>query len=346
MTLDLPFKFALALFREDRTSLGTVAVKHDWEPAIEWTRFYFLRKGLLPIYGNGKASVLPVWDEKAGEPYCSGYRVELATPLGHAVGMDFPKTRFRSYASALSSRFVESGELREGELFSFALIAYPSPPEAPSAGGLSLNVSDSSPALPVRKGSLKNYLGRAIAHGPVNHEDMPVFVSERVLSDFAAQTRAHEGTETGGILIGLLWQDEDEGEIFVEITDQIPAEYTEGTDVKLTFTPETWAAAGAALRLRGRGEIYTGFIHSHPTRFWCQAKKCSLEEQKSCKFAEFFSGDDESVLRAAFPGAYSVGIVANDTAFAGITFSMYGNRRGITSSPRSFHVLKEESNGA
>ncbi len=33
------------MFGEDGASLGTVPAKRDWEPAHEWTRFYFQRKG-------------------------------------------------------------------------------------------------------------------------------------------------------------------------------------------------------------------------------------------------------------------------------------------------------------
>ncbi len=46
-------------------------------------------------------------------------------------------------------------------------------------------------------------------------------------------------------------------------------------------------------------------------------------------------------MRAAFPRAYSIAIVANDTAFTDLTFSMFGNREGITQ-PRGFYVLEEK----
>jgi hypothetical protein len=50
-------------------------------------------------------------------------------------------------------------------------------------------------------------------------------------------------------------------------------------------------------------------------------------------------------MRAAFPRAYSVAIVANDTAFTDLTFSMFGNREGTTQ-PRGFHVLEDKPNGS
>ena len=81
-------------------------------------------------------------------------------------------------------------------------------------------------------------------------------------------------------------------------------------------------------------------------REWCKGKSCTPEAQKTCHLAkDFFSADDDAVMRAAFPRAYSIAIVANDTAFTDLTFSMFGNREGLTQ-PRGFYVLEEETSGA
>ena len=80
-----------------------------------------------------------------------------------------------------------------------------------------------------------------------------MFIAPRVLEEAESQTHAFQGTETGGIMIGSLWQDTQAGEIFVEITAQIPAEHTASSNTKLTFTANTGprrmppcACAGAA----------------------------------------------------------------------------------------------------
>jgi hypothetical protein len=344
MTLTFPHRFAVALFRDDGSGLATVPVNRDWEPAHEWTRFYFQRKGELPLDGDGSASVLPLWERTLGEPYCRGYRIQIAQPGRLPVASDFPNTHFRDFASAVASRLVERKKLQVGEFYSYMVVAHPALPEAPKSG--SLSVTNVSPSVPARDGLLESFLARAQASGSIDVKDMPVFVSRRVLEEAAEQTRAKEGIETGGVLIGMLWRDAAAGEIFAEVTAQIPAEHTSGNDVKLTFTPQTWAAADAALRLRARGEIYLGYWHSHPVREWCKSKECTLEKQKTCHLAkDFFSADDEAVMRAAFPRAYSIAIVANDTAFTDLTFSMFGNREGITQ-PRGFYVLEEKTSGA
>ncbi len=344
MSLSFPYRFAVAMFAEDGTSLGAVAAKRDWEPVYEWTRFYFQRRGQLSLDGDGSASILQLWEESLGEPYCRGYRVQIEQSGRKPVACDFPNTHFREYASTLASGFVEQKKLREGECYSYLVVAQPMPAQPEISNGL--RVCDASPPVPARDASLNISVATATLNGTIEDGDMPVFVAPQVFEQAAAQTRAHEGDETGGILIGNLWRDPREGEIFAEITAQIPAEHTSGSTVKLTFTPETWAAAGAALRLRNRGEIYLGYWHSHPVRAWCKGKSCTPEAQKSCRLAkDFFSADDEAVMRAAFPAPWSIAIVANDTAFADLTFSMFGNREGLTK-PRGFYVLEGTNNGA
>jgi hypothetical protein len=259
------------------------------------------------------------------------------------VASDFPTTHFRDLAGAAASVFVEREQLQAGDSCSYLLLAQPAPRETQKPS--SLAVTNASPGLPVRDTSLKDYLARAKPSGVVDRDDMPVFVSPQLLREAAERTHAEQGTETGGILIGMLWRDTDAGEIFAEVTAQIPAEYTSANQVKLTFTPQTWAAADGALRLRARGEIYLGYWHSHPVREWCRSKECTIEKQRICHLAkDFFSPDDEAIMRVAFPRAYSIAIVANDTAFTDLTFSMFGNREGILQ-PRGFYVLEDTTRG-
>jgi hypothetical protein len=334
-----PYRFAVLLMRADGSCAGTVPGTRDWEPAHEWARFHFQRRGELPLDGNAEASVLALWDRTLGEPYCRGYRVEISRAGQRAMTADFPTTHFEGLASAAASVCVKDGHLREGESYSYLVVAHPAPPERAETGGLS--VTNASPKLPVCDASLGKLLAQSKPAGSADSDDMPVFVSQQVLREAAAQTTSQRGTETGGILIGKLWRDLEAGEIFAEVTAQIPAEHTTGTELKLTFTSQTWAAADAALRLRGRGESYLGYWHSHPVREWCKAKECTLEKQKTCPLAkDFFSTDDEAVMRAAFPRAYNVAIVANDTAFTDLTFSMFGNREGLLQ-PRGYNILED-----
>lgn len=342
MAMSFPYRFAIVIYGEDGTQLGTVPAKRDWELAHEWTRFLFQRRGQIGLDSNGSASkVIPLWERELGEPYCRGYRIQIESPGFRPVASDFPNTHFRDFAAVVASQYVEQKKLREGEFYSYLVVAHSAPPQLPTVG--SLAVTNASPALPVQDASLKTFLARATQTGTIDIDDMPVFVAAQVLKEVAEQTHIQEGTETGGILIGMLRRDTAVGEIFAEITAQIPAEHTCGSNVKLTFTAETWSAAASSLRVRRRGEVYLGYWHSHPVRAWCTSRTCTLEAQKNCHLAkDFFSPDDEAVMRTAFPSAFNVAIVANDTAFTDLTFSMFGNREGVIR-PRGFYVQEENS---
>lgn len=338
MNLSLPYRFVIDFYDEQGSSLGVVAAQRDFEPLQEWTRFDCQRKGELSLDCNGSASVLPVWDGGAGEPYCRGFRVEIAEPGRPMASRHFPNSQFRAEARAAASEYVAQGRLRAGEKYTYLVLAHPAPPDPAAGDGMA--ITNASPALPAREQPLDPMLARSRPSGLIDPGDMPVFVAPRILDEIAAKTRAHEGTETGGILLGTLGRDPASGEIFAMLTAQIPAEHASGSAVKFSFTPQTWAAADAALRLRKRGEVFAGYFHSHPVASWCRSRSCTPGAQKTCPLArDFFSEDDATVMRAAFPSAWCVAIVANDTAFD-LTFSMFGNKEGAMAS-RGFYILEE-----
>lgn len=334
--LTFPYRFSIVLFTADGAEPGAGPVECDWEPVHEWTRLQLQRRGLLATCCQSeRASVVPVWDERRGEPYCQGLGFEIAQDGRPPVEAEVPNSLLRAQASALAARLVAERRLGAGERYSYRLLAHRAVEAAPAAGRM--RVREAAPRMPVEAARIGEFVARARPSGVLDADDLPVFVVQEVLDVFEAQTRQHAGTETGGILIGRLWQDSG-AEIFVEVSAVIPLEHTVGSKVKLTFTPEAWTAAEAALRRRGQGEIYLGFAHSHPVYEWCREKGCSAEAQRACVFAkDFFSPDDEGVLRAAFPRAYSIGLVANHTVFD-VSFSMFGNRRGVVKA-RGFYVL-------
>jgi hypothetical protein len=334
------YRYGLLLFRGDGSALGSASVAVDWEPAAEWTRFYHARRGSVPLCADGNAAIEPLWDKTEGEPYIGGFRVAYSSG-GRKVTADFPSSYFREAAAQTSAEFVKRGKLAAGDTYLFQAVAFANNGNGNPAGGLELEVVEEKPALECFESRLDDFQRRSAPAGLVDADDMPVFIPQRVLDEAAALTRGAEGRETGGVLIGRLHRDAALPEIFAEVSAQIPAEHTLGTVARLTFTADTWSAASAAIRLRNLGEVYLGYWHSHPVREWCRSRECTLEKQKTCQLArDFFSEDDVAVMRAAFPRGYSVGLVANDTAFADLSFSLFGWREGRIR-PRGFYLLEE-----
>jgi proteasome lid subunit RPN8/RPN11 len=330
-------KYALMLYREGQVSLGQVSVVVDWEPAREWAEFRAIRRGLLPLDEAGRVSTIqPLWHSTLGEPYMKGFRVSVETNGAAAAGCDFTNAYFRPLARQAAALLTKKGVLKKGERFKFLAAAFPRQEKPQSASKLTFTTEAVTPRLPVKDGSLAEFIEGSACQGNPDVEDMPLFVPQRILDEAKALSKAAGAKETGGILIGHLVRDASAPEVFAEVTTQIPARHTEAELTKLTFTAETWTDVRGALDLRRRGEIMLGWWHSHPVREWC--KGCSLESQQACRMASnFFSAHDHALQRAIFPRAYSVALVVNDLIGEHATFSLFGWRRGLLEA-RGFHV--------
>jgi hypothetical protein len=337
--MNITHQFAVVLFDQDGDTLGSTAAEVDWVPAVEWASWHFRRNGELPLAnGCGAASILPRWNSEMGEPYCSGFRVSFAREGTSPCMSDFPLSYFRGVAAKAAALFVKEGKLKQNDRFHYVVVALEKETSSvPAIPGL--HVEDLTPPMHFVNSSVAEWQQRAKAVGVIHPDEMPVFCPQHILDQVAALTLADRGRETGGVLVGNLHCDPTVPEVFAEVTAQIPARHAQGDAVKLTFTPETWAAVDAAIKLRGRAEIYLGYWHSHPVFEWCKSRQCSIDKQRDCKLASnFFSADDQDVLRAVFPQGYNVAIVANDTAFQELTFSWFGWREGVVQ-PRGYHVM-------
>jgi proteasome lid subunit RPN8/RPN11 len=169
---------------------------------------------------------------------------------------------------------------------------------------------------------------------------LPVFVPYQILAEIETAARAATPMEVGGVLIGHLHRDAS-GELFSEVTAQIPALDAVGSEAQLNFPPKAWATVRAAVNLRARREIWVGWWHSHPVRAWEKCRECGPERLEQCTLATaFFSAQDRMVHRTVFSRAHMVGLVANDLA-AGVRMAMFGWRDGSIEQ-RGFHVTGGE----
>lgn len=332
------YQYALLLYKMDGTLLGQAPLAVDWEPAAEWTRFQALRRGLAAPAERRAASILPhvmpIWNSRRGEPYVRGFRLDL----GAGDASDFDITYFQDLASAASSTLLERGELAAGDSYLYRAVAYPSPADAgppaerPRAAFATEVVV---PPLDFRAGRLAAFIEESLSLGKHRAGDIPAFVPGAVLDEAADLTRRASDRETGGILIGNLHRDPAAGDLFLEVTAQIPARHAEAELGRLSFRPADWTEVQAALDLRRQGEIMLGWWHCHLARLIC--KDCSIESQRRCRFATgTFSEHDRHLHRTVFPRAYSVALVVNDAA-TGLSHSMFGWRQGRIE-PRGFRV--------
>jgi proteasome lid subunit RPN8/RPN11 len=335
---DLKYRYVLEFYGDDASALGRTPVTVDWLPAVEYAHFAGIRAGALPpVTVAPPNSIEPIWDTSLGPPHVAGARVALDTDGGAPFTAAVPLTYFNAAARDASAEYVKDGRLKAGQTFRYRVTAFPAhtpADETPAPGG-GFEVEAVPRPLVFHDTPVAPLLDGALLVGHDDPEDIPVFVPHRLLEEARRLVREAGPMETGGVLLGRLHRDTARRDVlFVELTAQLPARHTRSHATKLTFTPETWAAARDALALRNAGEAIQGWWHSHPN--WCL--NCDPDRQKVCPLrGVFFSSDDVAVQRAVFPRAYHLGLLLSDRP-AGIIPALFGWRRGSVEA-RSFHLL-------
>jgi len=328
------------LHSENSRQLAQSPVDVDFGPLLDWARFDRARRDrsaevfLNPDIGQ----VQPAWDAELGEPHVEGLRV--AFPGGEASeSVAIPKNYFKTAAREAAKGLIKDGTLGEGDTFRYLICAYPtSEQEAAPQAEAGFTIEPVRQPLPLSEGRLEPLRAGAGVSGPDASAAFPVFIPQTVIDEATQLTEAAGAEETGGILIGHLRRDLEVGEIFAEVTAQIPARHARGELTRLTFNKETWTDVDAAIRLRKLKELYLGWWHSHPARQWC--KDCPIENRKVCKLSgEFFSAHDVALHRTVFPQPYQVALVISDSYAHGLTWPLFGWHQG-TVQQRGFYVLE------
>jgi proteasome lid subunit RPN8/RPN11 len=286
-------------------------------------------------------------------PYLEGVRVLIPGDRRPPATFDIPLAYFGGLAQAASSNLVKSGKLVAGELFEYLVCAYESqdqPALAVTGAAPRFSIKSVGQVLNISDLEMGGLLANSTACGShpqdarqIDDGDFPVFIPRTVIDEAVELMLAAGAKEVGGILIGHLRRDLRRG-LFLEVTAQIRARYVEEELARLTFHPETFTAVDAALDLRGEGEIYLGWWHSHPASHWCD--QCPPEKRQRCAVAgapsgDFFSAHDSALHRAVFPRAYSIALVLSDGCGNAGTpiWRLFGWRQGMVV-PRNFNLLQ------
>jgi hypothetical protein len=338
-----PYRFVLELRKLDGSPLGQVPVAPDWQPALETVRFKVLRRfPRVAIGANAEAEIRPAWHEELGQPYISAIEVALQVPGTGELACRVPNSYFKSLASDASVPLVQKGSLQAGEHFNYLVAAFPSPPAARGAPPprARFEIEEVPTPLPLKASMLEDFNARSITAGEQNEEDIPVFIPQQVLAEADQLTRDAAEVETASILIGHMHRDQSSGELFLEVTAQIPARSSQATSTKVSFGPETWNAVHGALALRDGNEQWVGWFHSHPAAFWCNPK-CPPENRAQCPLQRsFFSADDCDVHRTVFSKAFHIALLVTNTD-AGLQHALFSWRNGVIVQ-RGFHILGNE----
>jgi hypothetical protein len=351
------FEFQIEMHDPQRGRvLGRQSIEIDWVPVEEAIVLDALRQADAALGSACDVRIEPLWHERSGgRPHVGGLRASAtASP---AIARNFSLAFFSPYAERLSSRFVDSGELANGELYEFSVLAQPRREEAPSQR--LFKVEASAPAISLTPTPIRPLMSRAILMGTDHARDLPIFVHWNVMQECAILTRRAGAMETGGVLIGRICRDEESRELFIEITQQI-ASPAQGELTRLTFNAETWMRVQRVIDERRTNEIWTGWWHSHsytkyepranakpPAADDADAESDRADRADRAERAEraeravatpFLSEEDRLLLRVVFPRAYSVALLITDTPDSGMSWAAFGWRNGAIK-PRGFHLI-------
>jgi proteasome lid subunit RPN8/RPN11 len=337
------YRYRLELWRPNGPRLLEVPLEAaDFAPAADAVFLDALRLGRFAEYLPPARAVRvePRFLRPGGSPLAAGFRVHLPTPDGGEHARDFGPRVFRSLARRVMVELAREGLLAADAQLAFQLAAYLDEAEPPRPSRIAFTLDAPEPLVPIRAGS-KAALGRAQAWDDPGPDDLPVLIPRRVLEDALEEARRFPEREVGGFLLGHLRRDGATAELFLEVTAHLPAEGTEATETSVTFTPQSWAHAREVIRLRGEGEIFAGWVHSHPFRFCAE---CPETPRPECVGKVlFFSPEDVFLMELAFAQPFMVGLQTAvepklERALGHLPVRLYGWRDAEVA-PRGFEVF-------
>jgi proteasome lid subunit RPN8/RPN11 len=315
----------------------------DFSRAVEAAFFDGLRRGVFTHYEPplDRAYIEPRFAVPSGHsPEAVGFSVALPTPGGGEHRLAFDSAFFRSLANRIAAERVRAQHLPDSPPLLYQLAAYLDGDDETPFGRPGLTVEPASVVVAIRP-LARAALGRAEPWDSPRPEDLPVLVPRRVLEEAVDEARRSPDREVGGVLLGHLRRDPGTGELFLHITALVPAEGTEATGTSVTFTPATWARVRDVVALRGEGEIFAGWVHSHPFRFCAQ---CPLPTPPECVAKVlFYSADDEFRMELSFARPFMVGLLSAveprlEPVLGHLPVRLYGWRGGAIHA-RGFEVI-------
>lgn len=341
----VPHRYVAEIRLECGPLLGTSPLEIDWIPAVEWSHFQNLRRRTVRLNSvPGRVRIRPQWDG-SGPPYVASIEVapwDRDTTNPEVIPLHYFADPVRHAVSTL----VEAGRIADGEKYTWRVCAFDA-----DTGNAGVAVHDpfwveEAPEAEEDLGTrrLRDLLRHAMHHGPARARgaprDLPVFLSRGVLDEaIAAATFAGE-LEAGGVLLGRLSRSRGAGDLILEVSAQVPASEAVADDASLRFTPRTWQAVDAAIRLRRARERIVGWWHSHPRKVWpCHA--CTAEQRARCPSnRSFFSGMDAAFHRAAFQAPVNVALLLSFHEDPAPRHDLFGWRQGLVAA-REYYVVEE-----
>jgi proteasome lid subunit RPN8/RPN11 len=101
------------------------------------------------------------------------------------------------------------------------------------------------------------------------HEDqvagqVVIFLTQRAYRDCTSHAASDLNHEVGGVLIGQVCREEQDGRLYIVVEDTIQAQHTQFSPTRLTFTQDSLVQLNNELEDRFPGKQMVGWYHTHP----------------------------------------------------------------------------------
>jgi hypothetical protein len=307
-------------FRLELTdSQGTVIaqrelVEADFNRATSATYWSALRSGLLRDYEPAveQAQITPRFATVGSEPSrAEGFRVVIPTLDGEPFVCDFSIRYFAAEAACLRAQIAPRGNDGSDSALYYTLQSFLDDRQN-KADQAAIELGPTTTLVPLVSRSLAD-LGSLIAWDDPSESSMPIVVARSVVKDACDEASRNPDREIGGLLLGHVCRDPQDGRIFAKINCLASGHgTTESTATTLTFSPESFERARRMIALRARGgqplEILIGWHHTHPFKL-CQ--ECPLPTPPEClDKIFFFSSDDVQVMSTTFYQPFMCGLLS------------------------------------
>ncbi|MHC5109535.1 MAG: M67 family metallopeptidase [Planctomycetota bacterium] len=334
------FRFSFELLGEESRILGTIPLPSSaLAPARECVALAASRRSpARRWFAAQEVAVNPVWCVDS-DAYVRALRAVVPTASNSewahgepaTVQQDLPIDFLRDVAV----RVARQSGIDSSDFKSYRLLAEPIVEPAPSG----FVVTHLEPDIEVGTAPFAELARHAVTVNGVDDRDPCVIVPRPVLDSCSALTVSAGDNETGGALLGYVTRDMASGDLFIQVTDQLPAEHAEGRQTRFTFTTDSWASIRRQIAQRKRHELLVGWWHSHPVRSWCRTSGRSQRDQGDFELMNVFSRTDVEAHAQICPQAWGIALLMSNS-MDGVEPSMFGWRDACVQS-RGFHVLPQ-----
>jgi hypothetical protein len=215
---------ALRIGKDDPEILREPVTEADLlDPLAECWFEELLRRGRAHVELEAlRRQVVPLFSESGAT--CLGFRLEVTDPEGHSGRREFTIRSLEAVASRGARRLIARGDLRQGDLYYYEVLAERGPASA-------VRASDEPPLLE----------GRA--------RTRPIALLEVPLAPLLSKgVASHPPVETGGVLIGSLAHCPDSDDVFVLVLDVLEAAEAQQQQFSLYYSSRTWERIETVVR--------------------------------------------------------------------------------------------------